>query len=149
MLSLGLELGLPLGCCVYNLGNDCKGPRAIARVLYAGEVGQGLLEDGHGSRNPSRWLGILILHDFCKRLDCIRRKFLAQSAHLRVTLWATTWIAAYSFWNWSSFAWHWLFLPARPGPGILFNGHGHALSILPLHCELLGLRIFAASSTRE
>ena len=24
MLSLGLELGLPLSCCVYNLGNDCK-----------------------------------------------------------------------------------------------------------------------------
>ena len=44
MLSLGLELGLPLSCCVYNLGNDCKGPRSIARVLYAGEVRQGLLE---------------------------------------------------------------------------------------------------------
>src|SRR5215813_13890403 len=57
------------------------------------------------------WLGILILHDFCKRLDCIRREFLAQSAHLRVTLWTTTWIAAYSFWKWSSFTWHsWLFL---------------------------------------
>src|SRR5262249_29330847 len=57
------------------------------------------------------WLGILILHDFCKRLDCIRRKFLAQSAHLRVTLWTTTWIAAYSFWKWSSFTWHFLAVP--------------------------------------
>src|SRR5262245_41624593 len=52
MLSLGLELGLPLSSCVYNLGNDCKGPRSIARVLYAGEVGQGFLQDRHGSRRP-------------------------------------------------------------------------------------------------
>ena len=42
MLSLGLELGLPLSGCFYSLGNDCKGPRAIARVLDAGEVRQGL-----------------------------------------------------------------------------------------------------------
>ena len=50
MLSLGLERGLPLSCCVNNLGNDCKGPRSIARVLYAGEVRQGLLEVlGHQS----------------------------------------------------------------------------------------------------
>jgi len=40
MLSLGLELGFPLSCCVSNLGNDCKGPRSIARVLYAGESGK-------------------------------------------------------------------------------------------------------------
>ena len=52
MLGLGLELGLPLSCCFYGLGNDCKGPRSIARVLYAGEVGQGFLEDRHGRRNP-------------------------------------------------------------------------------------------------
>ena len=45
MLSLGLELGLSLSCCVYNLGNGCKGPRSITRVLDAGEVRQGLLED--------------------------------------------------------------------------------------------------------
>jgi hypothetical protein len=42
MLNLRLELGLPLTCCVYNLGNDCKGPGSIARVLDAGE-----------GRNPS------------------------------------------------------------------------------------------------
>ena len=52
MLSFGLELGLPLSGCFYGLGNDCKGPRSIARVLYAGEVGQGFLQDRHGSRNP-------------------------------------------------------------------------------------------------
>src|SRR5262249_19302821 len=106
MLSLGLELGLPFSCCFYYLGNDCKGPRSIARVLDAGEIRQSLLEDGHGSRNPSRWLGILILHDFCKRLDCIRRELLTQRTNLRVSPRATSWIAAYSFWKWSSFTWH-------------------------------------------
>ena len=52
MLGLGLELGLPLSGCFYSLGNNGKGPRSIARVLDAGEVGQGFLEDRHGSRNP-------------------------------------------------------------------------------------------------
>ena len=41
MFSLRLELGLPLSGCFYSLGNDGKGPRSIARVLYAGEVGYG------------------------------------------------------------------------------------------------------------
>jgi hypothetical protein len=36
MLSLGLELGLPLSGCFYGLGNDGKGSGSIARVLYAG-----------------------------------------------------------------------------------------------------------------
>ena len=52
MFSLGLELGLPLSGRVYSLGNNCKGPRSIARVLYTGEVWQGFLEYPHGSRNP-------------------------------------------------------------------------------------------------
>jgi len=33
MLSLGLELGLPLSCCLYDLGNDCKGPRSIGQTF--------------------------------------------------------------------------------------------------------------------
>ena len=52
MLGLGLERSLPLSCCFYSLGNERKGPWSIACVLYAGEIGQGLLQDGHGSRNP-------------------------------------------------------------------------------------------------
>jgi hypothetical protein len=38
MLSLELELGLPLSGCFYSLGNDCKGPRSIARVLDRGQA---------------------------------------------------------------------------------------------------------------
>ena len=33
MLSLGLELGLPLSCWLYDLGNDCKGPRSIGQTF--------------------------------------------------------------------------------------------------------------------
>ena len=50
MFSLGLELGLPLSGRVYSLGNNCKGPRSIARfriAMAAATRAEGLVESPH------------------------------------------------------------------------------------------------------